>query len=84
VALFEAVAALLDGSRRVETIELPHAAGRARAWLHAEGLVQSETVTDNSVRLTLLWSPRHRAGLAGALEGDLPDPPDPDPPDDED
>jgi len=78
--LFEAVGALLDGAQRVETIALPHAAGRARAWLHAEGLVQAETVTEDHVQLTLLWSPRHRAGLAGVLDGiPVAAPPDADP-----
>jgi GTPase len=76
--LIEAIAAHLDGARRVEALLVPHAAGRARAWLHEEGLVQSEQVTEDGVRMTLLWSPRHRVRLAELLQGiELPDP-DPD------
>lgn len=68
-AVYEVIATLLDGSQRIETFVLPHAAGRARAWLHAEGLVQDEAVVDAGVRLTVRWSPRHRAALPGLLEG---------------
>jgi GTP-binding protein HflX len=66
-ALAEAAAALLEGARRRETVVLPHAAGRARAWLHAEGLVEAEVVGEEGVQLTVFWTPRHRARLATML-----------------
>ncbi len=59
--------ALSEGVRR-ETITLPHAAGRARAWLYAEGVVQSERATEEGLVLTVLWSPRQRALLADFFE----------------
>lgn len=57
----------LDGTRRVETVDLPHTEGRARAWLHAEGLVEAEEQGDEGVRLRVHWSPKHRAQLAAML-----------------
>lgn len=70
--LAEQVAGLIEGSRRRETLVLPHAEGRARAWLHAEGLVEAETVGDEGVQLTLHWSPHHRARLAQLLHASEP------------
>ena len=64
----EAIAQQIDGARRRETVVLPHGAGRARAWLHAEGLVLSEATQDDGVHLALHWSARHRAALAGLLD----------------
>lgn len=71
-ALDEAVAGLLDAARRREEIVLPHAEGRARAWLHAEGLVEAEATDEDGVHLSVYWSPRHRAQLASLLEPDAP------------
>lgn len=66
-ALSAAVAAQLDGARIRETVELPHDAGRARAWLYAEGVVLDELRGEETTRLNLSWSPRQRARLAGIL-----------------
>jgi GTPase len=65
MAAFEAaLLALLDSGRLGESVHLPHAAGRARAWLYAEGVVQSETPTETGSRLDLLWSARQRRRFA--------------------
>jgi GTP-binding protein HflX len=69
-ALIEAVAQHLDGARRHEVVVLPHAAGRARAWLHAEGLVEDERTDDDGFHLRVHWSPRHRLRLSELLEPD--------------
>jgi len=71
-ALGAAMAARLDGDRLRETVRLPHAAGRARAWLFAEGLVEAEAVDDEGITLTVLWSPRQRARLTGLRAEDEP------------
>jgi GTPase len=66
-ALSEQVAGLLEAARRRDVLLLPHAAGRARAWLHAEGLVEAEAIDEDGIHLTLHWAPRHRAALARLL-----------------
>jgi len=66
--LIDAVARTLDGHRIAETVDLPHDAGQARAWLYDAGLVQSEEQGEAGARIQVLWSPRHRARLAELLE----------------
>jgi len=66
-ALSDAIAARLDGARRVEVVDLPSGAGRARAWLHAGRLVDAEEAMLDGLRLRLHWTPRHRLRLAELL-----------------
>lgn len=68
-ALIGAVAERLDGARATEVVDLPHDAGRARAWLHAEGVVVDEVRGEEGDRITVSWSPRHRARFAQVLAG---------------
>ncbi len=58
--LLAAIADALDEERREEVVELDFANGRARAWLHAEGVVTSEVQTDTGYRVTVRWTDRQR------------------------
>ncbi|MGI1663271.1 GTPase HflX [Palleronia sp. KMU-117] len=60
-ALLEAVTEALDEARVTETIVVPFAAGRQRAWLYEQGVVEDEAQTDAGHRLTVHWTPRQRA-----------------------
>jgi GTP-binding protein HflX len=66
-ALLDAVTAALDSERSEEVLTLPFAAGRRRAWLHAEGVVADEHEAEDGYRLTLRWTARQKARFA-ALE----------------
>jgi GTP-binding protein HflX len=59
--LLEAVTEALDDTRVTETIEVPFAAGRHRAWLFEQGVVEDEAQTETGHRLTVRWTPRQRA-----------------------
>ena len=54
--LLDAVATALKGPLLTDRITLGFAAGKARAWLFAEGLVLSEAQTDTGYDLTLRWT----------------------------
>ena len=60
-ALMAAVARALDAERRRETVELPFAEGRRRAWLHAEGVVTEEAEAGDGHRIEVLWTARQKA-----------------------
>lgn len=53
----------LDEERREEVLELDFAKGRARAWLHAEGVVLAEVQSQGGYRITVRWSDRQRAAF---------------------
>lgn len=59
-ALCEAIRAQLDDERQEAVLHLGHEQGRARAWLYAEGLVESEIPGEAETRVTLRWSARQR------------------------
>jgi len=56
--LLAAVGAALDEEKTERRLTLPFSQGRKQAWLHAEGVVQSETQTEDGWDLTLLWTAR--------------------------
>ena len=60
-ALVAAIGAALGDVRLIEDITLGHDEGKARAFLYAEGLVESETQGDTGVDLVVHWSPRQKA-----------------------
>ncbi|GAB4268279.1 MAG: GTPase HflX [Pararhodobacter sp.] len=66
-ALIEAVGLTLGDERRVETVTIGHADGRARAFAYEAGLVLEEEVGDDGVRMTLSWSPRQKAHFESLL-----------------
>ncbi|MGB3406721.1 MAG: GTPase HflX [Jannaschia sp.] len=49
------------------TLFVPFAAGRARAWLHEEGAVQSETPGEDGTDLGLRWTARQASRFAAAF-----------------
>jgi GTP-binding protein HflX len=53
---------------------LPFAAGRARAWLHEEGAVQSEETTAKGHRLSLRWTAPQRSRFHAAFGDIVPGP----------
>ncbi|WP_418268951.1 GTPase HflX [Ketogulonicigenium robustum] len=52
-----------------EVLRLPHDAGRMRAWLYAEGVVQSETRDDFGMSLALKWTEVQKARFYKTREG---------------
>jgi len=55
-----AVATHLAGVRHETTLDLTFAEGRKRAWLHEQGVVESEEQTEDGFRLSLFWSDRQK------------------------
>jgi GTP-binding protein HflX len=54
-------AAALDAPRNRVDLEIPHADGRRRAWLHEQGVVELETETETGWRITINWTDRQAA-----------------------
>ncbi|WP_333829468.1 GTPase HflX [Pararhodobacter sp.] len=68
-AVFSAITTALDDERQGAVLELAYDQGRARAWLFAEGLVQSEDPGEAGSELTVHWTARQRRRFE-ALLGD--------------
>jgi GTP-binding protein HflX len=64
-ALVAAISAQLEGERQVETIELGFDDGRRRAWLHEQGIVESERQGEDGISVTVRWTPRQAARFDG-------------------
>ena len=64
-ALFAAIGAQLDGERQRTAVTLSHAEGRARAWLHEQGVVEAEEAREDGVTLTVNWTARQAARFDG-------------------
>ena len=76
------------GDTLSETVlTLPYAAGRARAWLHEEGTVLSETAEDggqgDASRLSIRWTERQAQRFAAAFPEHAPRTDTPEPPEDD-
>ncbi len=56
--LLAAVSAHFEEDKIERALVLPYAEGRKRAWLFEEGVVQSEEMTEEGYKLSLLWTPR--------------------------
>ena len=63
-ALLDDVSARLEGEMRVDTVELGFDEGRRRAWLHDQGIVESEEQGEHGISLTVRWTPRQAARFA--------------------
>lgn len=63
-ALLERIGTELAESMAELTLVLPFAAGRARAWLHEEGTVQSEEPGEVGTALSLRWTAKQAARFA--------------------
>ena len=56
--LLAAISTAFEEETSERTLALPFAEGRKRAWLHQEGVVTSETETEDGYTLTLRWTAR--------------------------
>ena len=57
--LLHAISAQLSDLRHPATLALTFDQGRARAWLHDQGLVTSESQTETGWQIDVLWGTRH-------------------------
>jgi GTP-binding protein HflX len=60
-ALLDAVSDAFAEAKSAATLQLPFAEGRARARLHAMGVVTDETQDDTGYTIEVLWTPRQEA-----------------------
>lgn len=51
----------LQGDVTVETLSLPFSAGKERAWLFAENIVETENQTEDGFDITVKWTARQAA-----------------------
>ena len=65
-AMLAACADALGGPRLRETLSVPAAHGRARAWLHENGLVEEERMAEDGAAwsVDVAWTDRQRAAFA--------------------
>ncbi|NGQ90813.1 GTPase HflX [Rhodobacter sp. HX-7-19] len=56
--LLDAISAAFDEEKTERSLAVPFTDGRRRAWLHAEGVVLSETPTDTGFAVTVRWTAR--------------------------
>jgi len=56
--LLAAISQAFDEEKSERSLTLPFADGRKRAWLHEEGVVQSETETEDGYRIAVRWTAR--------------------------
>ncbi|MGH1465383.1 MAG: GTPase HflX [Cognatishimia sp.] len=59
--LLAEVTTRLQGDLMVDTLELPFAAGKERAWLFSENIIENEEQTDTGFSITVKWTPRQAA-----------------------
>ena len=62
--LLEAISTRLRGATVTEELALPFERGRARAWLHQEGVVEDERQTDTGHAITVTWTPAQKERFA--------------------
>ncbi|WP_424970086.1 GTPase HflX [Dinoroseobacter sp. S76] len=67
-ALHARVADLLTPAVTDDTLMIPYAEGRARAWLFEQGVVEGEAQTDEGYELQVRWTPAQKARFE-AMEG---------------
>ncbi|WP_281825523.1 GTPase HflX [Jannaschia rubra] len=73
-ALLQRIAGELTAALREDVLTLPFAAGRARAWLHDEGAIRSETQGGDGTRVSLRWTERQASRFAATFPDLLTDP----------
>ncbi len=54
--LLEAISAKLRPAQITEVLTMPFSAGKARAWLFKEGVVESEEQTETGYRIKVVWT----------------------------
>ena len=60
-ALLAAISEALGGVKHLETLVVPFAAGRKRAWLFDQGLVEGDTPTEEGHEMQIRWSAAQKA-----------------------
>jgi GTP-binding protein HflX len=60
-ALLDAISDAFAEAKSAATLDLPFSEGRARARLHAMGVVTEERQDDDGYRIDVLWTPRQEA-----------------------
>ncbi|MGB3148867.1 MAG: GTPase HflX [Paracoccaceae bacterium] len=68
-ALLEAIGEALDDARQAAVVHLGFDQGRARAWLHDQGVVRDERQTDAGFEMNLWWSQRQEAAFDRLRQG---------------
>ncbi len=56
--LLAAMSAVFGEEKTQERLHLPFAAGKARAWLHGEGVIQAEEMGEDGWQIDVLWTAR--------------------------
>jgi GTP-binding protein HflX len=56
-ALVQSVTDVLDRDRQIATLKIDHADGKRRAWAYEQGIVVSETRSDDGLELEVNWTP---------------------------
>ncbi|MBC7476697.1 MAG: GTPase HflX, partial [Pseudorhodobacter sp.] len=59
-ALTDAISLTFELTKTTETLTLPFAQGRQQAWLHGEGVVDSETQTEDGWEIQVTWTQRQK------------------------
>jgi GTP-binding protein HflX len=59
--LLDAISDAFAEAKSAATLDLSFSEGRARARLHAMGVVTNETQDDDGYRIDVLWTPRQEA-----------------------
>ena len=62
--LFASITEALDEERIEEALTLPFTAGRARAWLHGQGIVLAEADSDAGHMIRVRWTRRQKEAFA--------------------
>ncbi len=62
-ALLDAITAALDEERSEAELVLPFSAGKARAWLHREGVVLEEQDGEDGHHVRVKWTARQKAAF---------------------
>ncbi|MCZ4353602.1 GTPase HflX [Roseovarius aestuarii] len=63
--LVDQIAGILSGAARTDTLTLPYADGRRRAWLFQNGVIQSEVEGEDGYQLVVRWTAQQRAEFDG-------------------
>lgn len=58
--LLAGVEEVLTGRTETETLFLSPEGGRARSWLYEQSVVRDESMSDDKMSLTVVWSPKQR------------------------
>lgn len=63
--LLTAISAVFGEEKTQERLDLPFAAGKARAWLHAEGVIEAEEMAEDGWDIQVLWTARQKKRYQG-------------------